>query len=68
MYINESASLKGQRPTKEVFIYNSLGQIVYQSTISNLQAQMDLSSQPKGIYFVKIQSADKIYTEKVVVQ
>ncbi|MBI3500469.1 MAG: T9SS type A sorting domain-containing protein [Bacteroidetes bacterium] len=29
---------------------------------------IDLSSQPKGIYFVKVQSESKIYTEKVEIQ
>ncbi|MBI3500703.1 MAG: T9SS type A sorting domain-containing protein [Bacteroidetes bacterium] len=29
---------------------------------------IDLSSQPKGIYFVKVQGESKIYTEKVVIQ
>ncbi|MBI4945720.1 MAG: T9SS type A sorting domain-containing protein [Bacteroidetes bacterium] len=57
----------------EVFIYNNIGQLIYQSTIINGQSSIDLSTQPRGIYFVKVQSADpagagKIYTEKVVVQ
>ncbi len=52
----------------QVVIYNNLGQTIYQSAISNLQSVIDLSSHPKGIYFIKIQTAEKIYTEKVVVQ
>ncbi|TAL62360.1 MAG: T9SS type A sorting domain-containing protein [Bacteroidetes bacterium] len=51
----------------EVFIYNNLGELVYSRAVSATQ-QISLSSQPKGIYFVKVQSADKVYTEKVVVQ
>ncbi|MBI4946468.1 MAG: T9SS type A sorting domain-containing protein [Bacteroidetes bacterium] len=52
----------------EAFIYNPLGQLIYQSSIINNQSTIDLSAQPRGIYFVKVQSAGKIYTEKVVVQ
>ncbi|TAL62371.1 MAG: T9SS type A sorting domain-containing protein [Bacteroidetes bacterium] len=51
----------------EIFIYNHLSQIIHQQVLASNQ-QIDLSSQPKGIYFVKVQSADKVYTEKVVVQ
>ncbi|MBI4945389.1 MAG: T9SS type A sorting domain-containing protein [Bacteroidetes bacterium] len=53
--------------TSEAFIYNPLGQLIFQSSIINNQSSIDLSAQPKGIYFVKVQSADKVYTEKVVV-
>ncbi len=52
----------------QLSIYNPLGQIIYQSSIINNQSSIDLSSQPSGIYFVKVQTADKIYTEKVVLQ
>ncbi len=52
----------------DVIIYNDLGQVVYQSAISNSQSAIDLSSQPKGIYFVKVQCESKVYTEKVILQ
>ena len=52
----------------EIFIYNDMGQLVYQQKNNSSSQQIDLSAQPKGIYFVKVQSADKVYTEKVVVQ
>jgi hypothetical protein len=53
--------------TDQVVIYNVLGTIIYNTNLLQ-ELPIDLSSQPKGIYFVKVQSADKIYTEKVVVQ
>jgi len=65
-----------ERTLSEVFIYNDLGQLVYQQVINSIQ-QIDISSEHKGIYFVKVlqrspssggQSRDKIYIEKVVVQ
>jgi Secretion system C-terminal sorting domain len=49
-------------------VYNNLGQAVYQSKITDRRSSIDLSSQPKGIYFIKVQSADRVYTEKVVVE
>jgi beta-glucanase (GH16 family) len=50
-----------------VVIYNTIGQIVYEQSF-NSKHRIDLSSQPKGIYFIKVQSPQKVYTEKVVVQ
>lgn len=64
----------------EISIYNPLGQVIYQSNSlpsgtsplrgdrGGLGWAIDLSSQPKGIYFLKVQTADKVYTEKVIVQ
>lgn len=52
----------------EVFIYNSLGQIIYQSATSTSQSQIDLSTHPPGIYFLKVQSGSEIYTEKLIIQ
>lgn len=54
--------------SSEIFIYNSLGQVVFKSLILNSNSQIDISSHPKGIYFLKVQNGEKIYTEKVVVQ
>jgi len=65
----------------EVFIYNPLGQVVYKmanvrgqmadvntSTLNPQPLTIDLSSHPKGIYFLKVISGENVYTEKVVVQ
>ena len=49
-------------------IFNAIGQKVYQSETKNLEFEIDLSNQPKGIYFVKIYNGEKIYTEKIVIQ
>jgi len=55
-------------------IYNTLGQAVYQSSSLNSLPSggagwaLDLSSHPKGIYFIKVISEGTVYTEKVVVQ
>ena len=59
--------LKENTPSK-VFIYNTLGQLIYQSSIINNQSSIDLSSHSKGIYFIKVISGEKIYTEKIILQ
>ena len=56
----------------EILIYNPLGQVVYQSAHPHIRTstnlQIDLSTHPRGIYFIKVQSGENVYTEKVVVQ
>ena len=54
--------------TNEIFIYNTLGLLVQHQLMNSSIQQIDLSSQPKGMYLVKVQGPDKIYTNKVVVQ
>ena len=52
----------------ELEIYNLFGEKVY--TASNIQPpmQIDLSTLSKGIYFVKVNSGEKIYSKKIFVQ
>jgi PKD repeat protein len=61
--INQKANL---------IIYNSLGQIAYQSNLNlfnNLHHKLDLSTQAKGVYFVHLSTDNGVvYREKVVVQ
>jgi len=51
----------------DISIFNAMGKIIYQNRISSNQTTIDLSSFAKGIYFIKVQSGDKIYTDKVIV-
>lgn len=60
---------EAQMTNHKLEIYNVFGEKIYSTLISSQSNNnVDISSQPKGIYFVKVQSADKVYTEKVVVQ
>ncbi len=54
----------------EIYITNTSGQIVEAQNFVSIQDKtVDLSSQPKGIYFVKIIENDKIKkTEKIIIQ
>lgn len=53
-------------------VKNALGQVVYLNSIKEMQGaftrEIDLSSHPKGIYFVEITSGNEKATEKVVLQ
>lgn len=47
-------------------IYNVMGEVVYKSLLLNPKSQIDLSSQPQGIYFLNIKGEKKNYSAKIV--
>ena len=47
-------------------IKNILGQVVYQSTIQNLQSLINLSNFPPGIYFFELHNQQTTYTKKII--
>ncbi len=53
---------------QSIKIININGQIIKQLSIDNEQFTIDLSNQPKGIYFVKIKGDDFIIVKKIVIQ
>jgi hypothetical protein len=49
-------------------IYNLLGEEVFhQQILKSSNQQINLSSQSKGIYFIKLQSADKTSIQKIII-
>lgn len=60
---------------QSIEIYNVLGEIIQSPAPTHLHKQrsegemeIDLSSQPKGIYFVKVQNGDKVAMRKIIIQ
>ncbi len=49
-------------------IINTIGELVFSSNILTPETKIDLSSQPKGIYLVKVNDREMVYTRKVVLQ
>jgi hypothetical protein len=50
----------------KVNVYDALGKNVFQTEINNQNSQFDMSSYTKGIYFVKLQTAGKMITQKII--
>ncbi|MBI3501324.1 MAG: T9SS type A sorting domain-containing protein [Bacteroidetes bacterium] len=48
-------------------IYNTLGQIVYQSEIHNPKSEIDLSEAPAGIYFLKLGTEQGTVNKKIII-
>lgn len=74
VYPNPSADgkfiINSTRKINSIEIYNVLGEKVYKSLMTNAPMTIDLSSQSKGVYFVRLLTDDgeKINTEKLVIQ
>jgi hypothetical protein len=49
-------------------IYNSVGEKIFQTEISEIKSEIDLSDQPNGIYFVSIKTEKELFTEKIIIQ
>ncbi|MBI3509365.1 MAG: T9SS type A sorting domain-containing protein [Bacteroidetes bacterium] len=52
----------------EIEIYDLAGEKIYQSEISEANAEIDLSGNAKGVYAVKINNGGKNYFQRVVVE
>ena len=50
----------------ELQIHNLNGQLIHSRPITSASEQIDMTSYPKGIYFVKLRSEEWVRTEKVV--
>ena len=51
-----------------VTVYNCMGQMIYQSAISDQHTDVDLSTTPAGIYYVQCSSSEGTTTRKLVVR
>lgn len=49
-------------------IYNSLGKRIIQQKLISENTEIDISNQPKGIYYVRLKSNNKIQIQKIVIQ
>jgi hypothetical protein len=55
-------------PNSSVEIFNAEGKLVYKSSISNANSEIDLSNQQSGIYFVKVYNGSNIQSGKVIIR
>ncbi len=70
IYPNPSAGvlkIAGLNTAADVVVSNAQGQIVYRSHISG-NADLDLSTQPQGVYFIKVMTSDATRIEKVILK
>ncbi|HXD94147.1 MAG TPA: T9SS type A sorting domain-containing protein, partial [Bacteroidia bacterium] len=50
----------------QIEVYNILGECILRQTTTVSNSQIDLSSQPVGVYFINVKMENKYYTRKVI--
>lgn len=54
---------------KNIFIYDMMGKVVFkEENVRENILQVDISSQPTGIYLVKVMSGNKTVSKKIIIQ
>lgn len=56
----------GDLQSASINVFNTMGEIVYQS--ETLNAEIDFTSKPKGIYFIQVQIGGKLVNKKLIVR
>jgi photosystem II stability/assembly factor-like uncharacterized protein len=49
-------------------VYNLFGECIHHQTGTSKNQQLDLCSQPQGIYIIKVNSADETFMKKITIQ
>jgi hypothetical protein len=62
-----TVKLNSGRPAK-ILVYNLTGETVFSTKIKSLETNIDLSSLPKGIYFLRINSEGTTAVEKIALR
>ncbi len=60
-------NLSNNQNVYSVEVYNVMGEKIYQSILSNSQNNINLSTQPTGMYFVYLKSAESVEVGKMLV-
>ena len=55
----------GNSDVHSMKVFNAAGSIIFNSSI--LVSEIDLSNHPKGVYFLKIESNEKVFVKKLIV-
>ena len=52
----------------KIEVLNSLGQLIFTKQINSQTTSIDLSSQNKGLYFIKVQTGNEVVVKKVIIK
>jgi len=65
----EKLIIKSSREKIKAFeIYSISGKKIIEKDVANLQIEIDISQEPKGIYFVKITTAKAVTIQKLIIE
>lgn len=67
--INIKQNELGEAELKTILITDVLGKVVYMTEITSTQTEINLSNQPKGIYFIRAEDKNKkMFTGKIILE
>ncbi len=59
-------SLNTSEKVEEITVTDCYGNVVLKTTNNSIDAQIDISNQPDGMYFVTLSAQDKMVTKKII--
>jgi hypothetical protein len=65
---NQEITIQGLEKFDHVSIVNSIGQVVYDSIVTNSIIKISLGHLPTGFYTIQLKSKDKLVTKKLLVE
>ncbi|MEQ1734553.1 MAG: N-acetylmuramoyl-L-alanine amidase [Bacteroidia bacterium] len=65
---NAIFTIQGAQKISNISVYNTVGQLVLNTINDNNTAQIDLSNNAKGIYFVQLQIDNNTITKKIILE
>jgi len=63
---NGLVMIESKEPVKSISIYNTMGQIIFTGNYNTTNSTLDLSGYNSGMYIIKVQADNSIYTLKVL--
>jgi hypothetical protein len=51
-----------------IWIYNTLGQLIYQAITRESMIYINIKGNPAGMYFVKVQEGDDFFNKKIIIE
>jgi uncharacterized repeat protein (TIGR03803 family) len=53
---------------ENVEVYNAVGEKIISKDMAGEKSEIDLSSEPKGVYFIKVVSGEFFFTDKIIIE
>jgi hypothetical protein len=60
-------NIQGLNAETEISIQNPLGQVVLIKKVSSNSSEIDLSSQPSGVYYIRVNNGDTSVSKKIII-
>jgi Secretion system C-terminal sorting domain len=61
-------TLSNNFENSNIEIYNTIGSLIYKTDLKQNSTDIDISSEAKGIYFIKISNDNKTQTQKIILK